>query len=1576
MLKFIIKRRTFISMTFIALTMLGYISYSDLDLELLPGADLPFLIVQVGSAREMDPEYIEQQAVIPLESAVGTLESIDKIESYVERRQGRIIVYYNTGVDLKYAYLKLQEKVDNVKSTLPADFSVLVLKIDTQQLSNMFMNLQILGEGDADRIRNFFESNLRDDFESIDGIANVEVFGGHEKSVKIIIDPAIGKAYNLTPARIRNLIARNNQEKLFLGRVKSGEKKIFVNLKAEYREISDLENIVVDPAIPLLLRDVATIEFSTRQETSISRVNGQEAVTVQLIRDTQVNLIDLAQKTRKVIDNLNDKYEDQGVRITIQQDMSEFLETNLDLIRQLAVTGGLIAIVILWFFLRNIRLVMVIGLAVPISVFTSFNLFLAFGITLNSLTLVGMALAIGMLLDNSIVVLENIYRKYQHDDDPLRAVIEGTTEIWRSIFAATLTTIIVFFPFIFASNFMIKIIGYQIGVSIISTLVVSLFVALILIPMVTYYFLEKHGSRQDAFTTVSLDRRFINIYSLLLKSCIRFPLRTVVNAVIIFFASVLLALALSLSIQEETKDASLTLYVTMPTGSTLESTDLAVKNLEEQLEGIEETEEMISQVYEQEAILNFTMKEDYETISGKDIADVKTLIQDRAEDFTEAEVSFDQPGSSNRFRGGGGNANLSFERLLGVGGQNEEILIKGRDFEIMKRVAEDIQYRLENLTTIDRVRINVPGNRPEVRLLFDKKLMEEYGITTGALMGELASFQSENVTGIKYRQGTEEYDIIIMEEEVTEKSITDLQNLLIPSADGSTYPLDQLTRIVFAEGRSGINRVNQERQITLSYRFITEVTESSSFLETSRSEVAQVISGMEIPAGIAVEHIAAEAELSDFYFLIGVAFLLIYMVLASVFESLLNPFVIMFTIPLAAIGSLWAIIFTGSSLLNANTLVGFLILLGIVVNNGIILIDYTRLLRQSGFNRSRALMVAGRARLRPIMITALTTIAAMMPLAMGKVEYITSIAAPFAITVIGGLSLSTVFTLILVPTVYSGIEIVVNWFNSLSMRLKLLQITTFLAGAGLIYFNVESLVWQFADLFAILLLIPGLTYFVMQSLRQAKTDIIPENESVRITIRNLYKIYDQPGRFSREWKRGIRTQKARKQKHAGLSMGDRIHASWQLILLTFLIYFVYFYLDSRFWIVVLLHPLYFFGMFLMRRAQKYLHKQVKRPKWLNRIILRIDTYILWIFPALNLAMILIGWDSIVTAVLLGITWYFALIVYTTSNRLRRKLVNINRLKGRFAGLRKRFYRLILIIPVLGKKKVPFRALSGISLQIDKGMFGLLGPNGAGKSTLMRIVCGILDQSYGLIRINDINLSEKREELQGLIGYLPQDFGTYENLTADEFLDYQAILKGLSDVEARKKRIEYVLSAVHMKEHRGEKIGSYSGGMKQRIGIAQTLLHLPRILVVDEPTAGLDPRERIRFRNLLVELSRERIVLFSTHIIEDVASSCDKVAVLNRGTLKYLGAPVNMARKARGHVWQCSFDEKTFSEIQDQHRIVHHFKTDDLISARILAADMPFPDAVPAEPSLEDAYLWLLDETQGVVKDRNDAEEAQ
>ncbi len=459
----------------------------------------------------------------------------------------------------------------------------------------------------------------------------------------------------------------------------------------------------------------------------------------------------------------------------------------------------------------------------------------------------------------------------------------------------------------------------------------------------------------------------------------------------------------------------------------------------------------------------------------------------------------------------------------------------------------------------------------------------------------------------------------------------------------------------------------------------------------------------------------------------------------------------------------------------------------------------------------------------------------------------------------------------------------------------------------------------------------------------------------------MVKIYDGPSRFVREWKIPERYERC-----FGSGVTHTLRRlfelyAWQIPIMGFLVFFVYFHIESHVWLVLLSVAVWFFLLAMTAEARGYLAERGTTVigRAARRLGMLIHGLAFWGFPAFSGAVfrskgLRIGAIGFTVAV-----WYFALAIHAVSSMLHRRNVNIMRLTGRFAGVRRLIYGFVLFIPFIGRKKKPFNALDSVSLEIGSGMFGLLGPNGAGKTTIMRIVCGIYEKTMGTIRFNEIDFTSNREELQGLIGYLPQEFGTYENMTAFEFLDYIAILKGISDTPERERRVRYVLESVHLADKSNRRIGSFSGGMKQRMGIAMILLHLPRVLVVDEPTAGLDPRERIRFRNLLVELSRERVIIFSTHIIEDISSSCNKVAVLNRGNLQYLGEPQNMTDAAEGHVWQFTVSAQEFDELRKQLKIVHHMRVDAGIMVRCLSAESPRQDAEPVTPTLEDAYLWLI-----------------
>ena len=1552
-------------MLFIALSLLGYVSYKQLPVELLPNAELPMLFVQVSSQQDMDPQYVESEVIIPLEGAISSIGGVDKIQSNIDSRQSNIQVDFKNTVNFKITSLRLQEKVNELAATFPEGFTVQLQKVDVSQLANNFMVLQVRGSGGIDRVRNIVDKEIRSDLENIDGVASVNVYGGREKAIEIRLNPEACRALNLTPSKISSLLTQNTQDKAFVGFVDEPDSKYFIHVNSLYTAVSDLENIVVAPG-PVLLKDVGTVFFDLKEETSFSRVNGKDAVSVALTNDSQANLIDLSHRATEAIDKLNKKLEHLDVEVVVQENTAETMENNIDQIINLALIGGLLAVLILWLFLKNLRLVFFIALSIPISVYTAFNFFYAFGITINSLTLVGMALAIGMLLDNSVVVLENIYRLSGTGATPERSVTQGTREVWRSIVAATLTTVTVFLPFVFSDNFMIKLIGHHIGVSIISTLTISLFVALLFIPMATYTLLRKKTGQSVFYEKVSIVQRPVQIYLVFLKTCMRNSGVTIIGAIILLFATLILSITLNVQQMKDVDSDRFNIYATMQTGSTLDNTDKVVKVMEERLTDFPEMKDLICRIRETDAVLTLVLKDDYTKIGKRKIADIKADVQSKLANIQGVEISVNEAMGG----GGGGSSAMSglgsFMRLLGIGDNRERIVIKGSDFDVMQLVAEDFRYYLDEQEFIRNSNVSYNRRQPEIRLDFDPILLTSYDISRANISSGLAALNSEYSSGSSFKVGEDTYDIIIRndvpeaeeEEEETgkkDKTIDDLRAVQIQNAAGGLHNLQDLASINYGRGRSRIMRVNQDKQIEVFYNFSKDVESSKDLLEGYRSDIDQLVAGYNLPAGVAVEVFHEEDQFADFKFLIVAAFILIFMILASVFESLVTPFVLLFSIPLAAIGSLLALLLTGNSLLNANTLTGFLILLGVVVNNGIILIDYSNILRRQGYRRNRALMTAGLSRIRPILITSITTIVAMFPLAMGDAEYAGAIGAPFAITVIGGLAFSALLTLILIPTVCMGLENTLQWYRGLSPKIWILHLVLFLLGIACIWLYADGMLWQSIYLVLLVFGIPGVTYFAQTSLRRARSKVIDPGEEIHISVRNLVKIYDWPGRFSRQWNSGLHIR-----RHLGLgneyrSLKDFVNVIWQFGMLLFGIYFTWFFIDNRLWIFLLSFAIYATILYLWRKVREYLYfrfAESKTVKYINRVIF-------WSIPPVILFMLFLKMDNTNLVGVVGLLWAFCIAVYISSQYLYEKEINIERIKGRMAGLRRSWFRMVKSIPLIGKQRKPFKALRGVSFEIRTGMFGLLGPNGAGKSTLMRVICGILEQSYGSIWINGLDTRIYREELQSLIGFLPQEFGTYENMSSWEFLDYQAILKGITDTALRNERLEYVLKAVHMYERKDDKIGSFSGGMKQRIGIALILLHLPRILVVDEPTAGLDPRERIRFRNLLVELSRDRIVIFSTHIIEDISSSCSQVVVINKGDLKYFGDPINMVDMAAGKVWQFHIGREEFEKVLDKTMVIHHIQDGDTIQVRYLSAVPPYEGAVQVEPNLEDAYLCLL-----------------
>ena len=531
---------------------------------------------------------------------------------------------------------------------------------------------------------------------------------------------------------------------------------------------------------------------------------------------------------------------------------------------------------------------------------------------------------------------------------------------------------------------------------------------------------------------------------------------------------------------------------------------------------------------------------------------------------------------------------------------------------------------------------------PEILLDFDQILLTSYGITRGNITTGLSELNTEFSSGTTFKVGDESYDIIIRdrtpeeeeEQQKKQKTIDDLQAVQILNTSGGMHNLQDIASINKGFGRSRIVRVNQDKQLEVRYAFLRAAQQSKSLLEAYRTNIDELIANYNLPAGVAIEVIHEEDQFGEFKFLILAAFMLIFMILAVVFESVTTPLVMLFSIPLAAIGSLLALILTGNSLLNANTLMGFLILLGVVVNNGIILIDYSNILRKNGFRRERALITAGLSRIRPILITAITTIIAMLPLAMGDTEYAGAIGAPFAITVIGGLAFSTLLTLIIIPTVNMGLENTLAWYRTLSMKTKIIHLLFFVVGVVFVYLHADGLLYQVLYLTALVALIPGVTYFAQTSLRRAKADVVDPDQEIHIVVRSLVKIYDRSGRFVREWNSGLKLRRRLGLSGEYHSLKDFVNVIWQFILWGFGFYFTYFYIESKLWNFLLSFVMYAATLYLWRKIRSYLFYRFEG----SRVVRYLNRIIFWSIPPLILFGFYKKLDNLPMVLVIGALW--------------------------------------------------------------------------------------------------------------------------------------------------------------------------------------------------------------------------------------------------------------------------------------------------------------------------------------------------
>ena len=1580
-----INRPVSTAIIFIALSFLGVISWFKLPIQLLPNLSSPQLTIQVAMPGA-SPEQIEREVVSLVEGEIGKIDEIEKISSFIRHGGASITAEFKLSANMKYVALKLEQKIGALSSRLPETARVFVGRnFDTEIFSNVLMSLSVRGEGDVNRLRRLADDKIKPELEKIDGIVNVGVSGGRLREVQIDIDEYKAREFGININDLINQINAFNRQKEYLGRVRKNNTLSFVTFSGQVTRISELENLIVNPVIPLKLKDIADIRLGRQNEDRIFRINGLSSVGIFLLKDSESNLLQTSERTLKEIDRLNEVLEPEGVRITVNLNAADFMGDAIYQVEKLAVIGALLALLVLLFFLRSGKTVSVILISIPVSLLVTFNLMYYWGVSVNLLSLVGLAIAIGMLVDNSIVVLENIFRHYEMGKDAKTASLVGCTEVTRAIVASTATTIIVFVPVLFMEG-MYRVILLEVLLSIAFPLLVSLLVAFTLIPMYASQILMRQGddlkareSRQNMIKKWQ-QSRVMEIFTVLLKSRLRSPGWTIILMLLMFIISPLITIPLLSTFTGVEEESQLPIYIETPPGTGLAAIDFMSREIELLVDSIDFVKEVRANILPENATITIEFLEKEER--GNAIINLET-IRKNIEDQTEkiqtliagSSIGFEtnsgggRTGTGGGGPGGGGGNTGPFGALFGS--SLETIRIKGQDQESMRNLVSEITQRLRTIPEINRnsVRSDFRRGADEIQLWGDQAALAQYDLTLMSLMQMVNSARREGQE-MTTKMKDEDGDILIRVRmvEKRERNIDDLYAMTIPVPGAGEILVADLVDIIVDEGPRSITRVFQERQSEVTYEFNDEFIQTNQDLDALRSRVDQTVHDVRLPQGFTLEIIRDEDSLfNTFLSRFLIAFVLMYFVLASTFESIKYPIIIFASIPMAIIGSLWFMVITGTEL-QIFAFISYLVLLGIVVNNGIILIDYITILRKKhGFNRNRALIYATRARVRPILMTSVTTILGVLPLAVWP-GTATEVWKPFAISLIGGLVFATLLTLVYLPVLYVSID---DFIDGMKRKGTPGIIAALLLNAGTFAFIwfwwLESLLYQITISVFFLTILNVLIWSFYKYLdnRLRKIEL---GEDFTITIRNLTKIYNDPGKFMKDWTRRKRRQ-LRQSKNGGTVFDAKPVLEsliWKIPALFFIFYFHYAYavniFSSMYWLTIISVSTFFllfnilgvFGLLIKKKnTEGNSENRIKMSKLMlfGKIIgvLVMFAY-LW-----RMGAFVTGW-----AVFYCIAWWFVWYARTVSLKVYNGEIVIENISGRFVKWRRKFYRLLLSLPVIGRKKIQVRALHGVNLTIRTGMFGLLGPNGAGKSTLMRLIANLIYQSRGVIYFNDYKLSNYRDIVQKYIGYLPQIFGLYGDFTAWNYLNFIAILNRWGSKTERHQLVESVIRNVNLWDKKDNKINTFSGGMKQRVGVAQALLNLPKIIIVDEPTAGLDPMERIRFRNMLAEMSKNRIVIFSTHIVEDISTSCREVAVLEKGKVIFEGTPETMRLKAEGKVWESLIPPEEFAEWNKTLQIVTHIRDQDKIKIKYIR-EKPVEqlETTKVEPTLEDAYLLML-----------------
>lgn len=1017
-----VRRPITVLMVIMAIFLLGFVTLTRLKIDLLPDITLPVVTVTTiypGAG----PEEVESFVTKPIEEVAGLVKNLEEISSYSMEGVSSVIVRFKWGTDIDYGAMELKEKIDPIIETLPSEaHRPVITKMD---ISAMIPVVAIAITGtDLQTLRDLADNVLKRDLEKVTGVAMATPMGGLEREIRVEVNPSRLKAYKLAIEQVVQALSAENRN-LPTGYLKGKENEYLVRVIGEVRKPEELGNITLDikNGVPILLKDVAEIKDTTKEPTSYARVKGKPAVLVMVYKQSGANTVDVSNRVQKAMNDIQ-KQLPPGVTIELVMDQADYIRKSIKNLQDVALEGAFLAVVIIFLFLTTLRGAFVIALSIPISILVAFIYMFFSGTTLNIITMGGLVIAIGRIIDDSIVALENIYRHLEKGEPPRTAAVEALKEIAMPIVAATLTTIAAFFPILFITGITQQLFSSMVLVFSVA-LLTSMFVAFFVVPMFASRLLrpieEKNSGKESVLDKILTGfqkgyRAVEDMYKVMLRWVLRHPRATIGIGVATFIISFFLVPVIGLEYIPALTN-TISVIVKTPVGTSLEETNRTIMEVEKYFAEVPEFVRYSSYCGggggrgpggaaaamamggvnpNQSGRVMGVLKPAREL--KRSLNEIKDWLRERIYKIPKAKFSFMEMTSV----------------LMGGAGSDIDVEIRGDDLPTLAELGNELAERMKKIPGVYDIDLSWIAGASEYQIVIDREKARGFGITAGQIGSALYTLLSgQQVT--KYREKGKEYDITVQAPASQREFEATLRKMPIFSpVTKSAIPLEMVAQVRLTTGPSLITRRQLQRSIDVV------ATKGNRPLGDIIRDIQKELSAMKFPPGYTTSIRGAEESrreaFSGLFIALVAAVFLIYIILASQFESLIHPLVVMTAIPMALIGVMLGLLLGGQTI-SVLSMLGILMLVGIVISNSVLLVQFINLQREQGLETNEAIMVAGPIRLRPILMTALGTIFAMIPMALAMREG-SEMFKPLAIAVLGGLTTSTFLTLLFVPAMY------------------------------------------------------------------------------------------------------------------------------------------------------------------------------------------------------------------------------------------------------------------------------------------------------------------------------------------------------------------------------------------------------------------------------------------------------------------------------------------------------------------------------------------------------------------------------